>query len=70
MLDQHIQQKFGAAFGQTHAEQQVGVVLRQSPTAATEAPKGSTITLALGVLGTPTTNTTTTPTTPTTPSGN
>jgi len=49
---------------------QVGVVLRQSPTAATEAPKGSTITLALGVLGTPTTNTTTTPTTPTTPSGN
>ncbi len=54
----------------TSEASQVGMVLRQSPTAATEAPKGSTITLALGVLSTPTTNTTTTPTTPTPPPGN
>jgi beta-lactam-binding protein with PASTA domain len=51
---------------------QVGVVLRQSPTAATEAPKGSAITIAVGVLGpstTPTTSTPTTPSTPTPPAG-
>jgi len=50
---------------------QVGVVLRQTPGAGTEAPKGSVITIAVGVLGPTTTSTTTTPTTPTTstPSG-
>jgi eukaryotic-like serine/threonine-protein kinase len=48
---------------------QVGIVLRQSPSAGTNAPKGSTVTITVGVLGgptTPTTPTTTTPTTPTT----
>ena len=50
---------------------QVGVVLRQTPGAGTEAPKGSLVTIAVGVLGPTTTPTTTTPTTPTTstPSG-
>ena len=54
---------------QTTTEQsQVGVVLRQSPAAGTKVAKGSTVTIAVGVLGTPTTPTTpTTTTTPTTP---
>ncbi len=54
---------------QTTTEQsQVGVVLRQSPAAGTKVAKGSTVTIAVGVLGTPTTPTTpTTSTTPTTP---
>ncbi len=43
-------------------QSQVGVVLKQSPTAGTTARKGSTVTLTVGVLETPTT----TPTTPTT----
>jgi eukaryotic-like serine/threonine-protein kinase len=46
---------------------QVGIVLRQSPTAGTNAPKGSTVTITVGVLGAPTTPTTPTTTTPTTP---
>jgi serine/threonine-protein kinase len=50
---------------------QVGVVLRQTPGAGTEATKGSLVTIAVGVLGPTTTSTTTTITTPTTstPSG-
>jgi beta-lactam-binding protein with PASTA domain len=44
----------------------VGVVLKQSPSAGTTARKGSTVTLTVGVLETPTTPTTPTPTTPTT----
>ena len=50
---------------QTTTEQsQVGIVLRQSPAAGTRVTKGSTVTIAIGVLGTPTTPTTTTTTTP------
>jgi eukaryotic-like serine/threonine-protein kinase len=48
---------------------QVGIVLNQSPAAGTRANKGATVTIRIGVLGTPTgptTPTTTTPTTPTT----
>jgi len=45
---------------------QVGVVLRQSPAAAAEAAKDSTVTIAVGILGTTSTSTSTTPTTPTT----
>jgi eukaryotic-like serine/threonine-protein kinase len=48
---------------------QVGLVLRQSPAGGRRARKGSTVTLAVGVLGpqtTPTGPTTTGPTTPTT----
>jgi serine/threonine-protein kinase len=41
---------------------QVGVVLKQSPAAGARARKGSSVTLSVGVLSTPTT-----PTTPTTP---
>ncbi len=46
---------------------QVGVVLKQTPAAGAQAPKGATVTITVGVLGgatTPTTPTTTTPTTP------
>jgi beta-lactam-binding protein with PASTA domain len=52
----------------TTEEGQVGVVLKQSPTAGKQARKGSTVTLTVGVRGeqTTTTTTTTTPTTPTT----
>jgi serine/threonine-protein kinase len=46
---------------------QVGVVLTQAPAAGAHARKGATVTIGVGVLGTPTTPTTTTPTTPTTP---
>ncbi len=46
----------------TSEQSQVGVVLKQSPTAGKLARKGSTVTLTVGVLQT----TTTTPTTPTT----
>ena len=57
---------------QTSEPAQVGIVLRQSPAAGSKAPKGSTVTIAVDVLGpetTPTTPTTptTTPTTPTPP---
>jgi beta-lactam-binding protein with PASTA domain/predicted Ser/Thr protein kinase len=46
---------------------QVGVVLTQSPAAGARARKGATVTITVGVLGTPTTPTTPTTTTPTTP---
>jgi eukaryotic-like serine/threonine-protein kinase len=44
---------------------QVGMVLKQSPAAGHQAPKGSTVTISIGVAAptTPTTPTTTTPTT-------
>jgi serine/threonine-protein kinase len=45
---------------------QVGVVLKQSPAGGAKARKGTTVTLTVGVLSTPTTPTTTTPTTTTT----
>jgi len=47
---------------------QVGVVLKQSPAAGAQAPKGAAVTITVGVLGgaTTPTPTTTTPTTPTT----
>jgi serine/threonine-protein kinase len=45
---------------------QVGIVLQQSPTAGAHAKKGATITIGVGVLGTPTTTNPTTTTTPTT----
>jgi serine/threonine-protein kinase len=46
---------------------QVGIVLKQSPATGHQAAKGATVTISIGVLGTPTTPTitTTTPTTPT-----
>jgi serine/threonine-protein kinase len=44
----------------------VGMVLGQSPAAGTRSRKGSTVTIKIGVLGTPTTPTTPTTTTPTT----
>jgi beta-lactam-binding protein with PASTA domain len=47
-------------------QSKVGVVLKQSPSAGTTARKGSTVTLTVGVLETPTTPTTPTTTTPTT----
>ncbi len=53
----------------TTEQTQVGVVLRQSPSAGARARKGATVTITVGVLGSqtgPTTPTTTTPTTPTT----
>jgi eukaryotic-like serine/threonine-protein kinase len=43
---------------------QVGVVLKQQPAAGTRARKGSSVTIAVGVLGAPTTPTTPTTTTP------
>jgi eukaryotic-like serine/threonine-protein kinase len=46
---------------------QAGVVLKQSPSAGTTARKGSTVTLTVGVLETPTTTTPTTTTPTTTP---
>ncbi|MFI4990443.1 MAG: Stk1 family PASTA domain-containing Ser/Thr kinase [Solirubrobacterales bacterium] len=49
-------------------QSQVGVVLKQSPAAGRTARKGSTVTLTVGVLETPTTPTTTTTTPPTTTS--
>ncbi len=53
---------------ETVSEQaQVGIVLAQKPAAGTNATKGATVTLTVGVLGTPTTPTTTTTTTTTTP---
>jgi beta-lactam-binding protein with PASTA domain/tRNA A-37 threonylcarbamoyl transferase component Bud32 len=46
---------------------QVGVVLKQSPSAGARAPKGASVTITVGVLGPQTTPTTpTTPTAPTT----
>jgi serine/threonine-protein kinase len=45
---------------------QVGQVLRQSPAAGTQAPKGSVVTITVGKAGTETTTTPTTPTTPAT----
>ncbi len=52
----------------TSEQAQVGVVLEQSPAAATQARKGTTVTLVVGTLSTTTTTTTptTTTTTPTT----
>jgi eukaryotic-like serine/threonine-protein kinase len=47
---------------------QVGMVLRQNPAAGSQAPKGSVVTVAVGVQGTETTPTT--PTTPTTTTTN
>jgi eukaryotic-like serine/threonine-protein kinase len=50
---------------ETVSEQaQIGIVLKQSPAAGTNATKGATVTLTVGVLGAPTTPTTTTTTTP------
>jgi eukaryotic-like serine/threonine-protein kinase len=49
----------------TSEPSQVGIVLRQSPAPGAHTKKGATVTIGVGVLGTPTT-TTTTPTTPTT----
>ena len=60
------------ASAQTSEAAQVGMVLRQSPAAGSQAPKGTVVTITIGVLGpetTPTTPTTTTPTTPTPPAG-
>ncbi len=50
---------------------QVGMVLKQSPAAGAQAPKGSVVTITVGAAGTETTPTTptTTPTTTTPPSG-
>ena len=45
----------------TSEETQVGVVLKQSPTAGNNARKGSTVTLTVGVKSAETTPTTTTP---------
>ncbi|MCW3034374.1 MAG: pknB [Solirubrobacterales bacterium] len=55
---------------QTNQAAQVGVVLRQSPAAGSKAPKGSVVTITVGVLGpetTPTPPATTTTTTPAPP---
>jgi eukaryotic-like serine/threonine-protein kinase len=57
---------------QTSEASQVGIVLRQSPAAGSQAPKGSVVTITVGVLGpetTPTTPSTTTTTTPPPPAG-
>jgi serine/threonine-protein kinase len=51
----------------TTDEAKVGVVLKQSPSAGRHAPKGSSVTITVGVAGTPTPPTTTTTTTTTTP---
>ncbi len=62
--------KTKAATQPTTEASQVGLVLHQTPDAGTEAVKGSTVTIAVGVLSQTTTSTTTTPTEPaTTPSG-
>jgi beta-lactam-binding protein with PASTA domain/predicted Ser/Thr protein kinase len=50
----------------TTEQAQVGVVLEQSPAGGTRARKGATVTIAVGVLATPTTTPTTTTTTTTT----
>jgi eukaryotic-like serine/threonine-protein kinase len=50
----------------TSEQAQVGVVLEQTPAAATRAHKGATVTLVVGMLSSTTTTTTTTPTTTTT----
>ncbi len=56
------------AVSQTTTEAaQVGIVLRQSPTAPHKARKGATVMIAVGVLGPQTTPTTTTPSTPAAP---
>ncbi len=47
---------------------EVGIVLNQSPAAGHRAPKGATVTISIGVLGTQTTPTTPTTTPATTPS--
>jgi beta-lactam-binding protein with PASTA domain/predicted Ser/Thr protein kinase len=52
---------------ETGEEGKVGTVLTQTPSAGVKAPRGSTVTIALGVAGTTTTPTTTTTTTPTPP---
>jgi eukaryotic-like serine/threonine-protein kinase len=60
------------ASAQTSEAAQVGVVLRQNPAAGSQAPKGSVVTITIGVLGpepTPTTPTTTTTTTTAPPPG-
>jgi serine/threonine-protein kinase len=60
------------ASAQTSEAAQVGVVLKQSPAAGSQAPKGSVVTITIGVLGpepTPPTPTTTTTTTTTPPTG-
>ncbi len=46
---------------------QVGLVIKQHPSAGTRAHKGATVTISVGVLGTPTTTPTTTTPTTTTP---
>jgi beta-lactam-binding protein with PASTA domain/predicted Ser/Thr protein kinase len=56
----------------TASPEQVGMVLRQNPAGSSQARKGATVTITVGVLGTQTTPTTpttpsTTPTTPTPP---
>lgn len=51
----------------TSETSQVGVVLRQSPSAGKNAARGSTVTIGVGSYTAPTTPTTTTPTTPTPP---
>ncbi len=51
---------------QTGEQAQVGTVLQQSPASATNAPKGATVTIFVGVATTTPTTTTTTPTTTTT----
>jgi eukaryotic-like serine/threonine-protein kinase len=48
---------------------QVGVVIKQTPSAGGRARKGATVTIAVGVLGVQTTPTGPTGTTPTTPTG-
>jgi serine/threonine-protein kinase len=50
----------------TAEQSQVGVVLEQSPAASGQARKGTTVTIAVGVLTPTSTSTTTTPTTTTT----
>ena len=60
------------ASAQTSEAGQVGMVLKQNPAAGSQAPKGSVVTITIGVLGPetpPTTPTTTTTTTTTPPSG-
>jgi eukaryotic-like serine/threonine-protein kinase len=51
---------------QTSEASKVGTVLTQSPAAGSKAPKGSVVTISVGVLGTETTTTTTPTTTGTT----
>ncbi len=62
--------KVRTAHAPTNEPGQVGLVVRQSPTAGTKAPKGSTVTVTIGEAAPQTTTTPTTPsTTPTTPAG-